>query len=162
MNCTHQNKEDRHARDRQRSVCHRTHNAQGEKDAFPKALPANVQHGHTMQVGEEGGQGRESAVDIQRPACSHTTCYRREREGRHSETCLLQCHATLVAMPYHAARTKEVTLGPASHSYVHPTVGATTMYKYVGGQIGKKEKQNNWKIMKRNEAEHVGVERNSL
>lgn len=161
MNCTHQNKEDRHARDRQRSVCHCTHNTQGEKDAFPKALPANVQHGHTMQVGEEGGQGRESTVDTYRglPAATLHATGEKEKEDIQRPA---YCNDTLVAMPYHAARTKEVTLGPASHSYVHPTVGATTMYKYVGGQIGKKEKQNNWKIMKRNEAEHVGVERNSL
>lgn len=157
MNCTHQNKEDRHARDTQRSVCHHTHNTQVEKDVSPEALPANVQHVHTMQGGEEGGQGRESVLQTSRglrAATLHATG-EEENEDIQRPAC---CDDTRVAMPCHAARTKEVTLGPASHSHAHPTVGATTMYKYVGGQTGRKEKQNSLKITKRNEAGHVGVE----
>lgn len=45
-------------------------------------------------------------------------------------------------LPCHTVRTEEATLGPASRSYDQPTVGATTVYKYVAGQLRKKEKQN--------------------
>ena len=71
------------------------------------------------------GEGEKE--DVQRPACYHVTL----------AGC--RCHRVVAC---HTARTKEATLGSSRRSYDQPTVGATTVYKYVGGQVGKKEKQN--------------------
>lgn len=86
---------------------------------------------------------REKKEDIQRPACCHDT--------------LAGCRCLGAdLLTWHATRTKEVTLGLASYPHGQPAMGATRMYKYVGGQMGKRENQNSLKILKRNEAGDMG------